>query len=45
MYYSENSELRITLLLVNIVVNTECQDSQNNNAGLYEDINEYLTRM
>ena len=25
MYYSKNSELKITLLLVNIIVNTECQ--------------------
>ena len=28
MYYSKNSELKITLLLVNIIVNTECQHSQ-----------------
>ena len=27
-YYSKNSELKITLLLVNIIVNTECQHSQ-----------------
>ena len=33
MYYSENSELKITLLLLNIIVNTECQHSQNNAAG------------
>ena len=32
--YSKNSELKITLLLVNIIVNTECQHSQNNAAGL-----------
>ena len=33
-YYSKNSELKITLLLVNIIVNTECQQSQNRAAGL-----------
>ena len=33
MYYSKNSRLNITLLLVNIIVNTEC--SQSNAAGLY----------
>ena len=25
MYYSKNSEIKVTLLLVNIFVNTECQ--------------------
>ena len=30
MYYSKNSELKITLLLVNIIVKAECQKSQNN---------------
>ena len=35
MYYSKNSELKITLLFVNIIVNTECQNSQNNAAELY----------
>ena len=35
MHFSKNSELKITLLLVNIIVNTECQHSQNNAAGLY----------
>ena len=35
MYYSKNSELKITLLLVNINVNTECQHGQNSAAGLY----------
>ena len=34
MYFSKNRELKITLLLVNIIVNTECQHSQNNAAGL-----------
>ena len=34
MFYSKNSELKITLLLVNITVNTDCQYSQNNAAGL-----------
>ena len=29
------SELKITLLLVNIIVHTECQQSQNNAAGFY----------
>ena len=33
--YSKNSELKITLLLVNIIVNTECQQSQNSAVGLY----------
>ena len=36
MYYSKISELKITLLLVNIIVNTECQHSQNSAAGLYQ---------
>ena len=31
----QNSELKITLLLVNIIVNTECHHSQNNTAGQY----------
>ena len=35
MYYSKNSDLKISLLLVNIIVNTECQQRQNNAAGLY----------
>ena len=35
MYYSKNSELKITFLLVNNIVNTECQHSQNSAAGLY----------
>ena len=36
MHYSIMSELyKIILLLVNIIVNTECQHSQNNAAGLY----------
>ena len=36
MYYSKNMELRkITLLLVNIIANTECQQSQNNATGVY----------
>ena len=30
-----NSELRITLLFVNIIVNTECQHSKHSSAGLY----------
>ena len=34
MFYSKHSELNITLLLVNIIVNTECQHSQHNAAGL-----------
>ena len=34
MYYSKNGELKITLLLVNIIVNTERQHSQNYAAGL-----------
>ena len=35
MYYSKNGD-KITLLLVNIIANTECQHySQNNPAGLY----------
>ena len=29
MYYSKISELKITLLSVNIIVNTECQHGQN----------------
>ena len=33
MYYSKNSELKITLLLVNIIVNKKCQHSQNYAAG------------
>ena len=32
---SKNSELKITLLLVNIIVNKECQHSQNSAVGLY----------
>ena len=32
MYYFKNSESKITLLLVNIIVNTECQHNQNNAA-------------
>ena len=35
MYSSKNSELEITLLLVNIIVNTECQQRQQNAVGLY----------
>ena len=35
MHYSKNSELKIALLLVNIIVNTECQHSQNSAVGLY----------
>ena len=31
---SKNSELKITVLLVNIIVNTECQHSQNSAVGL-----------
>ena len=31
---SENSELKITLLLVNIIINTECQLRQHNVVGL-----------
>ena len=35
-YYSKkNSELKLTLLLVNIIVNIECQHCQNSAAGLY----------
>ena len=34
MYHSKNSELKITLILINIIVNTECQHSQNSAAGL-----------
>ena len=34
MYRSKNSESKITLLLLNIIVNTECQHSQNNAAGI-----------
>ena len=30
-----NSELKITLSLENIIVNTECQHSQNSAVGLY----------
>ena len=29
MHYSKNSELKIAWLLVNIIVKTECQHSQN----------------
>ena len=35
MHYSKNSELKIALLLVNIIVNTECQHSQKSAVGLY----------
>ena len=35
MYYSKKYGVKITLLLVNIIANTECQRSQNNAAGLY----------
>ena len=35
MHYSKNSKLKIPLLLVNIIVNTECQHSQNSAVGLY----------
>ena len=35
MHYSKNSELKIALLLANIIVNTECQHSQNSVVGLY----------
>ena len=35
MYYSKNMGVKITLLLVNSIANTECQHSQNNAAGLY----------
>ena len=31
---SKNSELKITLLLVNIIITTECQHSQNSAVGL-----------
>ena len=34
MHYSKNSELKIALLLVNIIVYTECQQSQNSAVGL-----------
>ena len=34
MYYSKNSELKIALLSVNIIVNTEYQHSQNSAVGL-----------
>ena len=34
MHNSKNSELKITLLLVNIYANTECQHSQNGAVGL-----------
>ena len=34
MYYSKCSELKTTLLLVNIIVKRECQHSQNKAAGL-----------
>ena len=34
MYYYVKSELKLTLLLVNIIVNTQCQQSQHNVAGL-----------
>ena len=39
---SKNSELKITLLLVNIIVNTECQHSQNSAVGLYQQIDIYI---
>ena len=35
MHYSKNSELKIALLLIDIIVNTECQHSQNSAVGLY----------
>ena len=35
MYHSKDSELKTTWLLVNIIVNTECQHSQISAAGLY----------
>ena len=35
MHYSKNSELKIALLFVNIIANTECQHSQNSAVGLY----------
>ena len=35
MCYSKNGELKFTLLFVNIIVNTECQYSQNNPSVLY----------
>ena len=34
MYCSKNSELKIALCLVNIIVNTECQQSQHHAVGL-----------
>ena len=42
MHYSKNSELKIALLLVNIIVNTECQHSQNSAVGLYKEIYDTL---
>ena len=38
MHFSKNSELKITLLLVNIIVNTECQHTQNSAVGLYQEV-------
>ena len=35
MYCSKNSELKIALLLVNVIVKTVCQQSQHSAAGLY----------
>ena len=35
IYSSKNSKIKIPLLLVNFIVNTECQHSQNNAAVLY----------
>ena len=46
MYYSKNSDLKIALLLVNIIENTQCQHSQNFAAGLYHFIpwDAFMTR-
>ena len=43
MHYSKNSELKIALLLVNIIVNTECQHSQNGAVGLYNQCVEFVS--
>ena len=45
MCYSKNSELKIALLLINIIVNTECQHSHHSAAGLYNAFNVYCREL
>ena len=45
MYNSKSSELKITLLLVNIIVNAEYQHRQHNAVGLYRGISKKKSRL